>query len=127
MRGVETVEQQRDEGVEHLQGGGLGRRHFGFLQTQVEELESRSSATKFGKWQIGDFFFFFFSPLWRFAPTLSPASTRMCMLVRLLTGALRPPLLGVGGRRRQLGGGSLGSGGGLAKAFSLHAHTHIID
>lgn len=45
------------------------------------------------------------------------------MLVRLLTGALTPPLFGVGGRSRQLGGGSLGSGGGLVDAFSLEKKT----
>lgn len=59
--------------------------------------------------------------------TLRPASTRMCMLVRLLTGAFWPPLLGVGGRSRQLGGGSLGSGGGCAEAFSLQAHTETMS
>ena len=56
--------------------------------------------------------------------TLSPASTRICMLVWLLTAAFWPPLLGVGGRSRQLGGGSLGSGGGLAVAFPLKTHTY---
>lgn len=59
--------------------------------------------------------------------TLRPASTRTCMLVRLLTGAFWPPLLGVGGRSRQLGGGSLGSGGGLAEALSLQIHTHTVS
>lgn len=41
------------------------------------------------------------------------------MLVLLLTAALRPPLLGVGRRSRQLGGGSRGSGGGSAEVFAL--------
>lgn len=49
------------------------------------------------------------------------------MLVRLLTGAFRTPLFGVGGSRRQLGGGSLGSGGGLAEAlFLMQTHTGIM-
>lgn len=42
--------------------------------------------------------------------TLSPVSTRMCMLVWRLRATFAPPLFGVGGRSKQLGGGSLGSG-----------------
>ena len=31
MHGVEAVEQQQYERIQHLQGRGLRRRHFGFL------------------------------------------------------------------------------------------------
>lgn len=44
--------------------------------------------------------------------TLSPVSTRMCMLVWRLRAAFCLPLFGVGGSSKQLGGGSLGSAGG---------------
>lgn len=46
--------------------------------------------------------------------TLRPVFTRMCMLVWLLRAAFSPPLFGVGGRSKQLRGGSRGSGGGAA-------------
>lgn len=40
VHGVETVEQQQYERIEHLQDRGLRRRHSGFLQTQVEQLKN---------------------------------------------------------------------------------------
>lgn len=122
MHGVEAVEQQQNERIQHLQSRRFRGIHFRLLQTQVEQLQrtqnnfcaqtapAHNVETNKIKKTKG-------------MSTLRPASTRMCMLVRLLTRAFCPPLFGVGGRRRQLGGGSLGSGGASADSFSLQTPT----
>lgn len=41
MHGVEAIEQQHNERIQHLQSRGLRRCHFGFLQTHVEQLRKK--------------------------------------------------------------------------------------
>lgn len=57
--------------------------------------------------------------------TRSPDSTKMYVLVLLLTGAFCPPLVGVGWSSRQLSGCSRGSGGGATFVLKRRHMTKV--